>query len=311
MSVSDSSSAIRYVLDPLLTLLPLAGWEGVTWGDLHPAARMKVPMAGVDVAVARQMGGNFCVAATLRAPSNGESTVLEQDMWHAFTAWLAWGEEVARALKHRAPPADWFVLSTYPGVPYQIPEAWVHAARANPALTWGQWKNYTRLAQMGALRLDNETLARGFQLEQAKSAGALAHLATGRPSSRLSYSAQHEIPEAWLPALRRLTAGLTPGSASTYRSCVKRVVAETRTGPGTPDLDLCAATAARLGSTYRSVWRRFQEELSFGTDGAAFNNVLGHENGRFRVALTVIPHGRARVFDALESKAIKASRRAP
>lgn len=288
--VNDGTPAYNYVLRPLLMRLSLPSWEGLTWGDINPQV-----LSGM-VSFSRTTNAIY-VATAFRRPT-GDDAQIDLDQWSAFEAWLTWGAEVAKAQGLASPPREWFFFSTFPGEPYQIPDAWVRSAR-DLQITWYEWKMYCAVAKNHGVHYGETAIDEAYKLRVSRGPDLIELLArgektpeekTGKRGPKRKYA---DFPAEWGGALEDTLRGLAPMTIRSYRSYLRRIVEGARLTPrDTPDTIACEAVAERLGPQYRSAWNRFKVEL-LGQTAKQF--------GQWR-ARGLHRHERAAEFDKQEAR---------
>lgn len=283
------------MLDPLLSLLTLKEWNGILWSDLRMrGARDEYPDVpdNADAAIARPMNGTMYYARLLRSGAHGPASVLERDTWSAMAAWLTWG--VTSAHERNVPreaQADWPLLWTYPGDPWQIPQVWVDTARG-ARITWREWKLYATLGHVGAVPLNASTMRACIDLQLQIGADALRSLAAGRDLPTPRGSGSVDLPPRWATALDKATASMTAESRRVYRSCIRRIITEA----GGTDPAKCGIVAARIGGATRSAWNKLHHEIT---------GEYPASRGQHRTGHGLVPHERAHEFDRQEAKAMR------
>lgn len=297
-AIPDNAPVFRAIFEPMFVNLRLRNWGGVVWGDVDPS----VIEGAVAIARKTATGATVTVDAFWRRATN----TLAVDRWSAFTAWNLWHRDVARVRTVKPViPRAWYILSSYPGDDYMIPEQWISAARRND-IPWGRWRLYTALGSLGVLRNGPDLMDEAMSLERKVELAGIEELARGgggalpklsSPDQRSGKQQYANLPDAWASAVASLCLGVSAASAGVYRSRLRRIVEEAgQGGRAAPDLNACAAAAARISTVYRTVWGRFVSILS-----------EAEAEGLRRRRNTLFPHGRAAVFDAAEAKQERAS----
>lgn len=236
-------------------------WEGIPWSWVIEPPRQTDRRPTYVIGDAKQV-----TAAWLCGPGALYRSDPEVLFWNAFQEWAAWTSSVARSRGHAHTPRDWLIFSTFPGRREPIPKAWVRAVETiHPAVTWDEWKSACALMASGQTALNRSGLANavsmlrsgGPPIRPALTALPPPHPAggsrgPGRPA------AVDNWPADWEAAFTRVAATVSKGTASTYRSTLRRVVR----AAGSHDMTKCAVAVHGLRSpAAQTVWNRFTKFL--------------------------------------------------
>lgn len=210
MQVADTAPVFDFVISPLLAVLDLPSWEGLTWGMVDTA----VP-SEVHLIASYKEERNYLVTIDVVASTTADVPKRQRRIWAAFLSWSTWMRSVVGRAQKQDP-----ILVTYPGDRYQIPQAWIDYARQN-AVTWGEWKTACRMISESKIHPSDGSLMQAVRSLRRPA----------QPRGRKADVLEH-VPETWARALDRLDRVYVAQTASAYRSLVRKVI---RAGLAAPE----------------------------------------------------------------------------